>query len=317
MNTAVRPATGIYRFFQWSFFPLLLVGTPSAIYGLLQSGVSLTVATYVVIVVLGLLFTAAEWLMPYRREWQRPQGDLRNDLISGAVAYGLLPIFLKPLYVALLAGAAGWLSAQAGGSLWPSDWPLAAQVVLLLLAGDAGRYWGHRLAHEIPFLWRFHAVHHSAQRLWWWNATRQHPVDKAWFTFTELFFPILLGVDGTVVALYFGVTAVCGFSQHCNIDLKLGPLYWFFNVVELHRWHHSKKIEESDNNYGNNLIVYDRLFGTYYHPEQQERAGRAVGDIGLINPDYPQHYLGQLVAPLSKGLDKATPAPGSNLRASD
>ena len=177
----------------------------------------------------------------------------------------------------------------------------------MLLLGDAGRYWGHRLAHEIPFLWRFHAVHHSAQRLWWWNATRQHPVDKAWFTFTEMLFPVLLGADGTVLALYLGVTAVCGFAQHCNIDVKLGPFYWFFNVVELHRWHHSKEIAESDNNYGNNLIVYDRIFGTYYHPERQEQADRQVGDIGLLNPNYPQNYLGQLAAPLKKGYDKADP----------
>ena len=294
-----------YGFLQWTLFPALLVGTPSAIYLLLESGASVPVATYVVIFALGLVFLAAEWLMPFKREWLRPQGDLRNDLISGAVAYGLLPMFLKPAYAALLAGAAAWMSTQFGGSLWPGDWPLPAQLVLLLLAGDAGRYWGHRLAHELPFLWRFHAVHHSAKRLWWWNATRQHPVDKAWFTFTELFFPILLGVDGTVVALYFGVTAVCGFSQHCNIDLKLGPLYWIFNVVELHRWHHSKLMVESDHNYGNNLIVYDRLFGTYYHPEQQESAPRSVEDIGLLNPNYPQNYLGQLTAPLSKGLDKA------------
>ena len=123
--------------------------------------------------------------------------------------------------------------------------------------------------------------------------------------FTEMLFPVLLGADGMVLALYLGVTGVCGYSQHCNIDLKLGPFYWFFNVVELHRWHHSKDSSESDNNYGNNLIVYDRLFGTYFHPERQTGSEKQVGDIGLINPQYPQNYLGQLLAPLTKGLDKA------------
>lgn len=295
----------VYKFFQWALFPILLFGAPTAIYLLLDNGMSVAVATYAVVLTLGVLFLVIERLMPYRREWNQLQGDLKNDLISGTIAYGILPIFLKPIYVALLAGATAWIAARTGGSAWPDTWPLAAQVVLLLLVADAGRYWGHRLAHEIPFLWRFHAVHHSATRLWWWNATRQHPVDKAWFMFTELFFPILLGVDGTVVALYFGVTVVCGFAQHCNIDLKLGPFYWIFNVVELHRWHHSKVPGESDNNYGNNLIIYDRLFGTCYHPERQQNSDRQVGDIGLINPDYPQNYLGQLLAPLTRGLDKA------------
>lgn len=298
----------VYRFFQYTFFPLALFGTPLTIYLLVQSGISVAIATYLTVVLLGMLYWVAEWQMPYREPWNKPQGDFSNDLVSGTVAYIILPIFLKPLYISLLAGATVWLAQQSGGSIWPGDWPIVLQLILLLLLGDAGRYWGHRLAHTVPVFWRFHAVHHSATRLWWWNATRQHPVDKAWFTFTEMFFPILLGADGIVFALYFGVTAVCGFSQHCNINLKLGPFYWIFNVVELHRWHHSKNPQESDNNYGNNLIVYDRLFGTCFHPEQQEvlkRTDDEVGEIGLINPRYPQNYIGQLMAPFKKGLDKA------------
>ena len=289
---------------QRVFFPAVLIGTPTAMYALIASGVSVGIATYVSIFFLGMVFWLAEHLLSYRKAWNLPHGDLANDLLSGTVNYMLLPVFLKPMYIAMLAGATIWLAGQFGSSLWPSDWPLALQVILLMLLGDAGRYWGHRLAHEIPFLWRFHAVHHSAKRLWWWNATRQHPVDKAWFTFTEMLFPVLLGAEGHALALYFGVTAVCGFSQHCNIDIKLGPFYWFFNVVELHRWHHSKDAAQSDNNYGNNLIIYDRLFGTYFHPERQFKSDDQVGDIGLINPNYPQTYLGQLAAPFEDGLDK-------------
>jgi len=296
---------------QWSIFPLALLATPLAIYLLINQGVSIFVASYSVIVSLGLVFWVAEWRMPYRKRWNKPQGDVANDLISGIVAYVILPIFLKPIYIALLAGAAAWLASQSETGLWPSDWPVVFQLVLMLLLGDAGRYWGHRLAHEIPFLWRFHAVHHSATRLWWWNATRQHPVDKAWFTFTEMLFPVLLGADGIVLSMYLGVTAVCGYSQHCNIDLKLGPFYWVFNVVELHRWHHSKDATQSDNNYGNNLIIYDRLFGTYYHPERQGKPEANVGNIGLLNPEYPQHYLGQLKAPFISGLDKKQPRQGN------
>lgn len=71
--------------------------------------------------VLGLLFWLAEWLMPYRAEWNRPQGDLTNDIVSGTVTYILLPIFLKPLYLAALLGATVWIAQQAGGSLWPGD----------------------------------------------------------------------------------------------------------------------------------------------------------------------------------------------------
>jgi len=294
----------IRRWVEYAFFPFMLLGAPSLMYAMIASGISVLYSTYIVIVLVGLIFWLAEWLMPYRKVWNQPQGDIANDLLSGSVAYILLPIFLKPLYVTLLAGASIWLASQVGASLWPAEWPIAAQVILLLLLGDAGRYWGHRLAHETAFLWRFHAVHHSATRLWWWNATRQHPIDKAWFTFTEMLFPVLIGADGDALALYLGITAVCGFSQHCNINIKLGPLYWIFNVVELHRWHHSKDAAQSDNNYGNNLIIYDRLFGTYYHPERQLKSKEQVGDIGLLNPNYPKSYWGQLAAPFESGLDK-------------
>ena len=56
--------------------------------------------TYGVIVAVGLLYWLAEWLMPYRREWNTPKGDVSNDLISGTVAYIIMPIFLKPFYIA-------------------------------------------------------------------------------------------------------------------------------------------------------------------------------------------------------------------------
>ena len=76
-------------------------------------------------------------------------------------------------------------------------------------------------------------------------------------------------------------------------------------MVDLHRWHHSIEIGQSNNNYGNNLIIFDRFFGTYFHPERQIDPNQHIEEIGLQNPDYPQDYLGQLSAPFKNGLDKA------------
>lgn len=296
----------LYAPMQWLIFPALFLGPLLIAYQALQAGWSVPLVTYGTVIGLWTAVFVLERVMPYRRKWNETDGDVVNDMVSGGIAYGLLPIFLKPLYIALLAGITTWLANQMDGSVWPSDWPIWAQLALLLLAGDAGRYWGHRFAHTVPFLWRFHAVHHSATRLWFLNAIRQHPVDKAWFTFTELFFPIILGAHGDVITLYFIATLVCGTFQHTNMDVKIGPLYYLFNIVDLHRWHHSKEIKESDNNYGNNLIVYDILFGTRYLPK--DNGVRQVADIGLLNPHYPKHYLGQLIAPFRKGrLDKEQP----------
>lgn len=294
----------IYPLLQWGLFPLFLVLPIAFAHQLMLGGTHFMLVTYGTVVVLWITFFVFEQLMPYRPQWNQPAGDIANDVLSATIAYGIIPRLLGPVYTAALAGVTAWLAVKAGGQLWPHDWPIWAQLVLLLLAGDAGRYWGHRLAHEIPMLWRFHAVHHSATRLWFFNGMRQHPVDKVWFMASELLFPILLGASGEVLSLYLITTAVCGYFQHTNMDVKLGPFYYLFNVVELHRWHHSKDIAESDNNYGNNLIIYDRLFGTCYHPEAQGES-RQVGDIGLINPNYPKSYMQQFLAPFRKGrLDK-------------
>ena len=280
-----------------------MFGPPVLAWQFIQAGTAMPIVLYGGLVVMMLLFLLAERLLPYRPEWNKADGDVGHDVVSGLLGYGLLPALVEPLFVTMLAGGTAWLAATYGADVWPGDWHIAAQVLLLLLLGDAGRYWGHRMAHEVPWLWRFHANHHSPNRLWFFNALRIHPVDKVLFTFTELLFPILIGVNGDVLALYFLMTASNGFFQHCNIDVKLGPFYYFFNAVDLHRWHHSKIADESNHNYGNNIIVYDLLFGTFYLPKNRE-----VGPIGVLNPDYPKGYIGQFLAPFRRGkLDKENP----------
>jgi len=83
--------------------------------------------------------------------------------------------------------------------------------------------------------------------------------------------------------------------QHCNVRLRLGPLNYIFSMAELHRWHHSLKLEEANTNYGNNTIFWDIVFGTMFYPSGREAAAE-VGLSGL--PRFPQRYLGQLLSPL-------------------
>jgi sterol desaturase/sphingolipid hydroxylase (fatty acid hydroxylase superfamily) len=182
--------------------------------------------------------------------------------------------------------------------VWPDGLPLAVQVILMLLVAELGRYWLHVAAHNTG-LWRLHAVHHSVQKLYWLNVGRFHPLEKGLqFLFDALPF-IVLGVGEEVLALYFVFYAVNGFFQHSNVDARYGVLNYVISSGELHRWHHSKLIEESNHNYGNNLIVWDLLFGTWYLPKD-----RRVGELGLLNRRYPMSFLEQLKAPLKAGLDK-------------
>ncbi len=111
---------------------------------------------------------------------------------------------------------------------------------------------------------------------------------------------LLLGVADTVLASYFVFYAINGFFQHSNCAIRLGWLNYIVSGPELHRWHHSRVPGESNSNYGNNLILWDLLFGSYFLPKD-----RSVGTLGLINRDYPSSFPAQFGAPFTKGLDKA------------
>jgi sterol desaturase/sphingolipid hydroxylase (fatty acid hydroxylase superfamily) len=123
---------------------------------------------------------------------------------------------------------------------------------------------------------------------------RFHPVDLALSNFSPLVPLIILGADERVIALFGLFSAVNGLFQHANLVFYLGPFNWLFSQAELHRWHHSKRLEESNRNFGQNLIVWDVVFGTRHLPPDRE----APREIGLADlPAFPMDYWGQLLSP--------------------
>ena len=94
--------------------------------------------------------------------------------------------------------------------------------------------------------------------------------------------------------MYFLFSVINGLFKHCNIDLRLGPLNWIFSMAELHRWHHSKVLVEGNTNYGENLMLFDQLFRSYFNP-----ARRPPKDIGIRHP-MPETFWGQLRAPFTR-----------------
>ena len=122
-----------------------------------------------------------------------------------------------------------------------------------------------------------------------------HPLEKAFFLIPEVIPFIVLQVNPEVLALYFVFNGINGMMQHANIDVHLGPLNWIFSSTELHRWHHSKEISESNTNYGNNLIIWDVIFGTRFLPE-----GDMQKEVGLLEDDYPRNYWSQFLQPFKR-----------------
>ncbi|MDX2165947.1 MAG: sterol desaturase family protein [Deltaproteobacteria bacterium] len=249
------------------------------------------------VAVLGVLYAliaAAERWLPYRREWNVGQDDARTD-VGHLLVNGLLTSRVASLLVyGIGIGGAAWLSIRLGVQLWPNHWPLALQLVLALAVAELGHYWFHRLTHERPLLWRIHAAHHSAPRLYWLNATRFHPFDLFGLIVCQTLPLILLGAGAPVMVAYGLFSGAYGQLQHGNIAVRTGALRYVFSTPELHRWHHSPDPREGNTNYGAVLSCWDVLFGTFFYPADR----RFRGPVGIADaPNFPRHLGGQLLSP--------------------
>ena len=274
----------------------------------MQNGWSHELILWVIISTSIVIIVTAERFHPNHKDWNKSQDDVPTDLLHALVSHILLPPALELCVKVVLLGSVLSLSEHPGSNIWPTEWPLGIQLMMALVISQFGEYWAHRLMHTVPFLWRFHATHHSPGRLYWLNAARFHPFDTAFLFIVGITPLLILGIGPDVMLLMLVWIAVHGLFQHSNIYLRLGPLNYIFSMAELHRWHHSLKLSEANANYGNNIIFWDLVFGTIHHPKDRD----ASKHIGLSNLSaFPKNYLNQILSPLRwKQIEhdsKATP----------
>ncbi len=285
-------------------FPLILGGTLALALGLLPrlgAELTLSIATGA-----GLLaVVVAEQIWPYRAAWGRAQGDLGTDVLHALVSGVGTARLVRPLVALVGVVVAGWLSDALGATLWPTAWPYLAQLALALVVAELPQYWVHRWQHEHDALWRLHATHHSAPRLYFLNAARFHPLDLGLLYFVGYLPLVALGCPSEVIMLFALFDAVFGMLQHSNIDVRLGWLNRVFSMAEVHRWHHSRTVREANTNYGSNLMIWDLVFGTFFLPLDREPPEQ----IGIADmPDFPTGYLAQLASPFRwRRLERVPP----------
>jgi len=131
----------------------------------------------------------------------------------------------------------------------------------------------------------------SSPRLWILNTGRFHFVDSLKSILLGMTILLALGAPMEVVIWLSAVTAFIGMLTHCNVDMKFGPISWVFNTPELHRWHHSRDLNEANRNFSENVMLWDMLFGTWFNP-----ARRPPENIG-INEYMPPGFRAQLAWP--------------------
>ena len=274
---------------SWLLWPaLLIICMVITQYGFANDQPILFFNIAYIFLIVSLIFL--ERLMPHESEWHKPDGQNMASIlhtISSKGSVQLLFLFSGIIGLASLITPA----SEPGYGIWPRDWPIWLQVMLGVTLAEFGLYWVHRAGHETPFMWRFHAVHHSVTKLWFLNTGRFHFVDSLASIILGLAILLALGAPMEVVKWLSAITAFIGMLTHCNVEMRFGPINYIFNTPGLHRWHHSKKLHEGNRNYGENIMLWDHIFGTFYNADY-----RPPADIGMS--DYmPDKFLHQLMWP--------------------
>ncbi len=248
------------------------------------------------LVILTVVFTPLERLFALH-----PKKIFRKAIVTDLGYYflnSLAPGILLAFPLSVLAWGAH-RAVPAGLIAIVTAMPLWARLSAAMVVGEIGAYWGHRWTHQVPLLWRFHAVHHSAEQLDFLVSTRAHPVDIVFTRLCELTPMYVLGlaspmaVQGSLVPiLAVLIGQFWGFFIHANVKWRFGPLEWLVSTPAFHHWHHTNDGPDVINkNYAPMLPWVDWVFGTMYLPKdrQPERYG--------IDQKTSPLLFGQLVDP--------------------
>lgn len=303
------------RVLMLASYPCIIVCSYLLFFRLTETGSPLMFSAYLSVLAGVTAVLIHETLQPCREDWRPHIEEIFSDGLFLLFVQIGLPAILKVMVLGAIVWAAD-NSFFAVVKVWPVNAPVLLQVAMMLLVAEFFRYWIHRSSHHYKVLWKLHAVHHASTKLYTVNVGRFHPLDKSLQFLGDTLPFLLLGVAPEVFAAYFVFYAVNGFFQHSNAEVRLGWLNRVIAGPELHRWHHSAKVQEAKCNFGNNLIVWDSVFGTRYLPASAASTGkngnagytdnRHPEKIGIGNPQWPTRFLPQLIAPFTTPTE-ATP----------
>jgi sterol desaturase/sphingolipid hydroxylase (fatty acid hydroxylase superfamily) len=242
------------------------------------------------LLVLALVFVPLERAAALVREQRILRRGWRTDLAHFFASHLLVQV-LALLTIApatLLLG--GLVSPRLHAAV--SAQPLALQVAQAIALADLSQYAIHRAFHALPWLWRFHAIHHSSEEMDWLAGSRLHLVDVV-ATRATSFAPLFaLGISPRALVVYLVFVSFQAVFLHANVRFAFGPLRWLVATPEFHHWHHAR--EPVDKNFAVHLPCIDRLFGTAWLP------GGFPQHYGVAGEPVPEGWLRQLVWPFAR-----------------
>ncbi|MBP0594219.1 sterol desaturase family protein [Paraburkholderia sp. LEh10] len=227
------------------------------------------------------IFVLVEKLFPLHRQQPVFRAEWQTDMVHFAVNHFIIGLALLIVNLAIHR-AFGWM-ANAGFQHVVQQIAFVPQLLLCMLVADLAEYTAHRAYHEVPVLWRFHAVHHSVKSMDWLAGSRQHLFGLIATRIAVLGPLFALGFDKTVIDMYIIVVGFQAVFNHANVSLPWGPLRYVFVTPDFHHWHHSSEDEAIDRNYAAHFAFIDHLFGTAVQTDR--RFPEKYGVVGDYVPD--------------------------------
>ena len=271
----------------------LLGGSRTQSVGDLATGYYLGLDWFLInIALLGILFIPLERLFAkrpeqpvFRMHWRE---DLFYFLINSLLVQSLTYLSLTP--ATTLAASTDWGTLRA----FMAAQPLWLQFLEIVVVTDLTQYWVHRVFHRVPALWRFHAVHHSAQKMDWLAGSRMHVVEIVCLRGITIIPMYALGFHEWALKAYILYIYLHSTFIHANVRFEFGWLKHILATPQFHHWHHGIEKEAIDVNFAATLPWLDRLFGTHHLPD------RWPSGYGVGGHPVPVGYLKQLAYPFRR-----------------
>ena len=256
---------------------------------------------------LSLLVFAFEIIIPWRKKqpifrkgfWLDAFYMIFNFFLFSLIGYNAL----SNVGVELFNDFLGLFGIDNLVAIEVQDFPVWAQLLIMFVIADFIQWNVHRMLHRVPWLWKFHQVHHSVKEMGFAAQFRFHFVETLVYKSAQ-YIPLAMigfGIEQFFVVHMFSV--FIGHLNHANLDWSYGPLGYVLNNPRMHIWHHAKELPPEHKygmNFGLSLSIWDYLFGTAYIP----RSGKNI-EIGFDGDErFPHDFTGQLTYPFKEHSSK-------------
>ena len=241
----------------------------------------------------GFMFAPLERWFPHRRAQRLFRAEWREDLFYYLVSSMFVQLlgFLALAPSEIINDRTNWFDAfRAEVTALP--WLLQFAIVLVL--SDLAQYWYHRMFHKIPFLWGFHAIHHSAKSMDWLAGSRMHFIEIIMLRAITSLPLFTLGFSPSVMQAYIGFVYIWSSMLHANVGGNFNVLGHWIATPRFHHWHHGLEREAFDVNFAIHFPWLDKLFGTFHLPTDRWPENYGIPE------DVPKGYLGQFAFPWTR-----------------